>query len=176
MNQKQIGYILLSIGILLAVAVFMMKGAEDKKINAFIKDTGTCYLSDGTCLHDDRDFTLYIFGWILSSALVFFSVYLIVFDKTQKVLAEHQEKVSEALKEAKHKDEFSVFLSAFDDDNKKILKIVHENEGITQSTLRFKSGLSKAHLSELLQSLDKKGIIARKPKGKTYELFLKERK
>jgi ribosomal protein S25 len=176
MNQKQIGYILLVIGVALAISTFLLKVSEDRKIDAFIKDTGTCYLSDGTCLHDDRDFTLYIFGWIISAGLIFFSIYLIIFDRTQKVLAEHQEKVSSALKEAKQKDEFSAFLSAFDEDNKKILKIIHENEGITQSTLRFKSGLSKAHLSELLQSLEKKGIVARKPKGKTYELFLKERK
>lgn len=176
MNQKQIGYILLVVGVLLMMGTFMLKTAEDKKIEAFIHDTGTCYLSDGTCLHDDRDFTLYIFGWIISGGLMLFSLYLIFVDRTQRVLAEHQVKVSDALKEAKNKDEFSAFLSAFDEDHKKVIKLIHENEAITQSTLRFKSGLSKAHLSDMVRDLEKKGIIARKEKGKTYELFLKERK
>ena len=132
MNQRQIGYVLLAIGMILAVTTLMLKIAEDKKIDAFIKDTGTCYLSDGTCLHDDRDFTLYIAGWIISAALILFGLYLIFVDKTQKVLAEHQLKVSEALKDAKKKDEFSIFLSAFDEDNKKIAVSSGANDYLTK--------------------------------------------
>lgn len=66
MNQKQIGVILLIIGIALSIFVYLAKVREDKHIEIMIQQSGTCFLTDGTCLHADRDFTLYIFGWVLS--------------------------------------------------------------------------------------------------------------
>ncbi len=86
--------------------------------------------------------------------------------------------VSSALEKAKlhekEKDEFGSFLEAFDDAEKKILKVVKEEDGITQATLQLKAGLSKTRLSLILAALEEKGIIARKAKGKTKKVFLKK--
>ena len=179
MNQKQIGIIVLIIGILLAGLVFMIKHNEDALINQIIMEKNSCYLDDGTCLHDDRDFTFYIIGWVISAALVTLGIYLLVFDHTQKVLAEHQVKVSSALRDASKKEakqsKFQAFLEGFKEDEQKVIKAIDEQDGIQQSTLRYRTGMSKTSLSLLLKSLEAREIIARKPDGKTHKVFLKKK-
>ncbi len=177
MNQKRIGVIIITVGILLALFVYIAKIREDNYINSIIKiQGGSCYLADGTCLHNDRDFTLYILGWALSAALFSLGIYLIFFDKVQRVLAENQLKVSSALehivKTEGEKDKFEAFLSSFNDEEKSILKAIKEQEGIKQATLRFRTGIAKSTLSLILKSLEEKGIISKRATGKTNELFL----
>ncbi len=178
MNQKQIGTILLIIGILLGSLVYVIKYNEDQVINKIIAEQDSCFLEDGTCLHESRNFTFYVFGWIISAALIILGVYL-MFDKTQQVLADHQVKVSSALKEAKEmekeKDEFKAFLSGFDENEQKVIKAIHEQDGIQQSTLRFRVGMSKASLSLMLKSLEDRDIISRKTSGKTNEVYLRKK-
>lgn len=67
----------------------------------------------------------------------------------------------------------SIKSAGFDPDRRKILKTVKENDAITQSTLRFKTGMSKAHLSMLINDLERNGFISRKPKGRTYEVYIR---
>jgi uncharacterized membrane protein len=178
MNQKQIGIILIVIGILMSIFVFYVKVENEQHIALLVSETGTCFLKDGTCMHNQGQI-LYILGWVLSASIIILGIYLIFFDKTQKVLAEHQVKVSRALEEAKkqdkEKDEFKAFLSGFNEDEQKILLAIREQEGIQQSTLRFKIGMSKTSLSLLLKSLEDRGIISRKESGKTNQVFLKKK-
>ena len=55
---------------------------------------------------------------------------------------------------------------------KDVIKAIKENEGITQSTLRFKTNFSKATLSQHLKKLEERKFISRTPKGKTKQVFL----
>jgi uncharacterized membrane protein len=176
MNQKQVGIALIIAGVLLAGMIFSLKMQEDTRINMIIQQQGTCFLKDGTCLHATQNYTLFIFGWILSVGLVILGVYLIFFDRTQQMLAQQHLEVSSALKEAKKqekdKDEFHAFLSGFSADEQAVLKAVKEQEGILQSTLRYRTGMSKTTLSLLLKSLEERKIVSRKPAGKTNMIFL----
>lgn len=170
---------MLIIGVLLAGSVTFVKIREDAVLDKLIDAQGSCYLDDGTCLHDEANQAPYIIGWVLSGILVIFGIYIGFIDKTQQVLAEHQIKISSALEEAKkhekEKDEFSAFLSGFDEDEQKVLKAVKEQDGIKQSTLRYKTGISKSSLSLLLKSLEEKEIISRKEAGKTNEVYLRKK-
>ena len=71
-------------------------------------------------------------------------------------------------------DKFSLLLRPLDDNEQKVLIAVKEQEGITQSTLKYRANLSKAKVSQILTDFERKGLIARKAKGKTYQVFLTE--
>jgi len=176
MNQKQIGIILIIIGLIIASIVYTVKLREDKNISIIIaKQAGSCYLEDGTCLHD-RSLLPFIAGWILSASLLILGIYLAIFDKTQSLLAKQHLEVSSALKAAKiqdkQKDEFKAFLSGFTEEEQKVLQAIQEQEGIKQATLRYRVGMSKASLSLLLKSLAERNIVNKKPAGKTNQLYL----
>lgn len=179
MNQKQIGIIIIIASLVVAGFVYSAKLKEDKAIAAYITATGSCYLGDGTCLHDDRDYTIYIAGFALSIGLLFLGLYITFIDKTQQTLTEHQVKITSALEEAKRhdktKDEFNAFLAGFTAEEQNVLKAIKEQEGILQSTLRFKTGISKSSLSLFLKDLEERQVISRKPSGKTNQIYLRKR-
>ncbi len=179
MNQKQIGIIILILGILLTMFVTVEIKKQNTYIDWFIEEQGTCYLNDGTCLHEERSYLSFIFGSAIAIALVLFGIYLAIFDKTQMKLAKHQKEIALALKESKkqekEKSNFEAFLAGFNADEQKVLKTVKEQEGIKQATLRYKTGMSKTSLSLLLKKLEEKEIISRKPEGKTNKVYLRKR-
>ncbi|MBS1267218.1 MAG: hypothetical protein MAG795_01190 [Candidatus Woesearchaeota archaeon] len=176
MKQKQISTIIIILGIVFAAVIYSVKVREDNYIANIVDETGSCYLSDGTCLHKDRNITTYLIGGAVSVAMLFFGLYLRFIDKTQEFLEKHQKQVSKALskakKEERKKDEFQAFLAGFEEDEQKILKAVKDQEGIKQSTLRYKTNLSKTAVSLILKSLEEKGFVSRKPSGKTKEVYL----
>lgn len=71
-------------------------------------------------------------------------------------------------------DKFSLLLRPLDDNERKVLIAIKEQGGITQSTLRYRADLSKAKVSQILTDFEKKNLIERKAKGKTYSVFLAE--
>lgn len=175
MNQKQIGITLMIFGILVMLMVFMFKSQMDLSAHQLMASTGACFDEDGSCIHQRNVIQLSI-GWSLSAIIFILGVYLFFFDRTQSLLAKQHLIVSKALENASKKDSeksnFESFLSGFNTEEQSVLKSVHVQDGIKQSTLRFKTGLSKTSLSIILKSLEDRGFISRKPSGKTKEVYL----
>jgi len=178
MDQKHIGVIVILAGIVVAGIVFAARFNEDRYIMNFVQDTGTCYLDDGTCLHEDRSNLTYIAGYSVALSLILFGTYLLFIDKSPQIIGEQHVRVSRALADAKRqerkKDEFSAFLSGFPEDIQKVLKAVREQDGIKQSTLRYRTGISKTGLSLILKDLEEKQIVSRKVAGKTKEVYMQK--
>lgn len=171
MKTKYLGLILILLTILFSIFIFLAKQREDFYVNKIIEDQGgICYVN-GICLHD-REYSAYYFGGALVFILLGLSIYLLFFDRSQKALIKQQEQVTHALEEAKHRDEFRAYVAGFSEEEQKILNAVHEQEGIQQSTLRYRTGIAKTSLSLLLKSLEERGVITRKEHGKTNQVFL----
>ncbi len=170
MDNKKLGIIILIIGILVAGTILVIKINEDLIINKIIEEQGSCFLSDGTCLHSDRNYTLYIVGWIFSALILALGGYLVFFEKSQK-------EIISTLKKQKHiqieEEKFDILLKGLTKDEQKVIKAVKEQDGITQQTLRLRTDLHKSKLSIILDGLEKKELVARKEKGKTKQVFLK---
>jgi len=69
-------------------------------------------------------------------------------------------------------DELEIIKRALSEDEKAVLDEVRRAGEITQDSLRFRLGWSKAKLSRILTNLDKMNIIQRERMGKTYNVFL----
>jgi uncharacterized membrane protein len=76
-------------------------------------------------------------------------------------------------KEQTAEERFRLLLKGLDSEEKKVIKAVKEQDGITQHTLRLRSDLHKSKLSIVLDRLEKKGLVKRIVKGKTKQVFLK---
>ena len=70
-------------------------------------------------------------------------------------------------------ERFSIILKALDSHEKKVMKFIKEQDGITQSTLRLRTDMSKAKLSYVLTELERRGLIKREKKGKSLAIYLK---
>lgn len=69
---------------------------------------------------------------------------------------------------------YAILERALSDDEALLLEIIRENEGITQDSLRFRTGFSKSKVSALLLNLERKGIITRERLGRTYKVFISD--
>jgi uncharacterized membrane protein len=65
-------------------------------------------------------------------------------------------------------------LRMLDENEQKVLKVVKEQQGISQASLVLRTGLSKSKVSEILTSFEKKNLIRRKTNGRTRSVYLIE--
>ncbi len=185
MNQKTLGIFLIILGILLAGVFYKVKLDSEQQIELLQEKAGeeACFLDDGTCLHD-RQNNLFIIGEAFAVLLFSLGLYLLFFDttkETKELVAKQSEQnvqIATALKQAeeeKKKDErFTAFLAGFSEDEKKLLAAIREQDGILQSTLRYRTGLTKTDVSLLLKKFEEKGYVTKKPEGKTNKVFLRK--
>ena len=169
MDNKKLGIALVVFCIFIAVIFFSFK-SQIAEINA----AGcTCDVMEegGVCTAEQS--TVGIIDYV-SLALIFsmlaLGIYLIFFEKSQKAIVSTLEKQKQIQTE---EEKFNILLKGLNQDERTIIKAVKEQDGITQQTLRLRTDLHKSKLSILLDGLEKKGLIARKEKGKTKQVFLR---
>jgi uncharacterized membrane protein len=167
METKKLGFLILGMSIVLSLIMFSYMGSlnvqgqanncnptqECQQVNSLL---GLSHIAVG--------FLAFIF------ALGF---YLLFFNKNEALrYNDALEKIQEEKTQKTAEDNFNLLLRPLDENERKVLTSIKEQEGITQSTLKYRANLSKAKVSQILTDFEKKNLIARKAKGKTYELFL----
>ena len=164
MNNKKLGITFLAISIVVAVIIIQFMGSltiETEKLGCYETDEckevesilGLSHLSFG------------VIGFIF--ALGF---YLIFFAKGDEAILKRLEENKETLL---NKEKFNLILKGLDSYERKVVESIREQNGITQSTLRIRTDMSKAKLSYVVNDLEKKDLIKRVKKGKTFNIFLK---
>ncbi|MBW2982702.1 MarR family transcriptional regulator [Candidatus Woesearchaeota archaeon] len=170
-SRRRLGTLLILLGLAITIATLSIKASQDQLIEQTIEHDGTCYLDDGTCLHEDRPWAGYITAWIVSGILIALGAHHGFIERERREAAENHEELARNLEEARKKDELNAYLAGFNDQERLILKTVHEQQGILQSTLRYRTGMSKAALSQLLSQLEEEGHVHREKKGKTNQVY-----
>ncbi len=175
MQNKTIGTVLIVISIIVIILLFFFK----EKFTNTIPTMGT---NTEPCAHQKlADILPYFYISITFLVVVILLGLYIIFykDKEKKIVEEYQDKITKRLEDIKKteikEDKFEVFLSALDEDEKKAVRAIREQDGITQATLRIRTGLSKTKLSFILSDLEKKGILTKVAKGRTNQVFLKKK-
>lgn len=164
MENKKIGFILLIFGvILLSLFILMLQSLRQEA-----EDIG-CF-KNSRCEQIEQSLNIThlafgIFGFLLSLGF-----YLVIFSKGEEAIIRRLEAdTNKKLEE----DKFSILSKGLDEYEKKVMSVVKEEEGITQNTLRLRSDMSKAKLSQVLLNLEKKNLVKREKRGKTLAIFFK---
>jgi uncharacterized membrane protein len=168
MDNKKLGIILIIVCLVLGFLIFTFNQA----LNVQAQATCSCEAMQdgGFCPHEKQTPWQTYLGIVLISGVAALGIYLVFFEKSQKEIISTLRKQRQIQTQ---EEKFDILLKGLNSAEQKIVKAVKEQDGITQQTLRLRTDLHKSKLSILLDGLEKKGLIARKEKGKTKQVFLK---
>ena len=151
MENKNVGYILVGIALLLIIIVFLFQNALQEITAATCTSPDhslTCPMNAG--INQQTYLSLALVGIILIIGLV------LIFTKPNEKI------IVKKVKEKKRK----LDLSKLDKKEKQIVKILQDENGtIFQASLKEKTGMGKVGLTRLLDKLEAKQIIERKRRG-----------
>ena len=163
MENKKLGLLILSISIIAGILAYSLMGVMNKQTNAL-----QCYPTN-ECQRMESLLGLSHISIGLISFIGALGVYLLFFSTSEEAI---MARLEEEKKKGIEQERFELVLKSMDENEKKILKAVKDQAGITQSTLRQKADLSKAKISQVLIDFEKKSLIRRELKGKTYAVYL----
>ena len=165
MENKKLGFVILSISVVASIVAFGFMGVLGRQTSAL-----QCYPTT-ECQRVESLMGLSHIAVGLISFIGALGVYLLFFSTSEEAILKRLEEEKNMKID---QDKFELVLKAMDDNEKKVLKAIKEQEGITQSTLKFRTDLSKAKVSQILTDFEKKHLIKREEKGKTYAVYLTE--
>ena len=165
MNNKNLGITFLVISTILIIILISLI----TNLNTESKELG-CFNDEG-CLKIESTLNITHIAFGVIGFILALGFYLMFFSKgEEEILKQLKENKEASTKEEK----FNLILKGLDSYEKKVMKAVKEQDGITQNTLRIRTDMSKAKLSYVLQDLEERGLIKRVKKGKTLAVYLKE--
>lgn len=164
MENKKLGVLL----IIIAIIVGGMFVYYNSNLIEEGREIG-CYSNDD-CIGIEKSLNFSHFAIGVFSFILALGFYLLFFNKTdEKIMKRLENEKNVKIEDMK----FDILMKALDEFEKKVIRIIKEQDGITQSTLRIKADMSKAKLSYVLQELEKRGIVKRVQKGKSLAIYLK---
>ena len=173
MDNKKLGIIIIIVSVLLSITLFYVKQEIDRSYQAQIDFYGeSCPTDPDICPHalmEKASIPIYV-AIAFVVAFISLALYLIFFEKSQKAIISTLEKQRQIQTE---EEKFNILLKGLNADEQKVIKAIKDQDGITQQTLRLRTDMHKSKLSIILDNLEKKGLIARKEKGKTKQVFIK---
>ena len=178
MDNKKLGFLIIFLGIAFGVVLFIFKIQLNQLTNTLMTlSGGSCFLQNGSCIYEQSNLPL-IFGAVLTVFTLSLGFYLIYFFKAVSSYENAHKDILNEIKSTRTiesvKERFNILLTGLDEYEKKVLTTVKEQDGILQSTLKYRTDLSKSKLSMVLAQLEKKGLISKVKKGKTNLIFLKK--
>lgn len=164
MENKKLGILI----IIISLVFFLFLIYFSIKLNGESIGLG-CNPSE-ECINIKNLFTFTNIGFGFFGFILALGFYLLFFNKTEKAIFKRLEDDTHKRTE---EEKFELIVKALNDYEERVLRAVKGQNGITQNTLRLRTDMSKAKLSYVLQELEKRKLIKRKPKGKTLEVWLR---
>ena len=169
LSKKNLSVISLIVSLLFIVVIIMFSLQINGLISELMRiSNGSCFI-DGQCTHQKSNIAIYL--GVLSLIINTILSILLFFSYKSESEVNNFVKKENKIKETEEK--FNILLKGLDEDEKKIIKAVREQDGISQSTLRIRTDMSKAKLSIVLSNLEKKNLIKKIPEGKFNKIFIK---
>src|SRR3989338_5160336 len=150
MENKKLGLVILSFSAVAAVLAFGFMSTLGRQTAAL-----QCYPTS-ECNRVESLLGLSHIAVGLISFIAALGIYLLFFSTSEEaILRRLKEEKNMKLQE----DKFELVLKGMDENEKKVLKAIREQNGITQSTLKFRADLSKAKISQVLTDFERKNLI-----------------
>lgn len=165
MENKKLGFVILSISMLASILTLGFMGVLGRQTTAM-----QCYPTN-ECQRVESLMGLSHVAVGLISFIGALGIYLLFFSTSEEAILKRLEEEKNIKVE---QNKFELILKAMDESEQKVLKAIKEQDGITQSTLKFRTDLSKAKVSQILTDFEKKHLVKRELKGKTYAVYLAE--
>ena len=162
MENKNVGWMLLGISVLLIVFTFLFNST----LMGAVKNS--CFIQHGdvkSCeMYNSVNYQTY-FALGITGVIIIISLFLIFSKPNEKIIIRK-------VKEKKIQRE--VDLSSFRPEEKKIYNLVKGNGAIFQADLIEKTGFSKARMTRIIDKLEGSGLVERKSRGMTNVVVLRE--
>src|SRR3989338_6493474 len=163
MENKKLGFVILSISVIASVLAFGFMGVLGRQTSAL-----QCYPTS-ECQSVESLTSLSHIAVGLISFIGASGIYLLFFSTSEEAILKRLEEEKNMKID---QDKFQLVLKAMDENEQKVIKAIKEQDGITQSTLKFRTDLSKSKVSQILTDFEKKNLVKRELKGKTYAVHL----
>ncbi|HLA23291.1 MAG TPA: MarR family transcriptional regulator [Candidatus Nanoarchaeia archaeon] len=159
MENKNVGYLLLGISILIIFIIFIFNNAikEFGEKNCALIQEGL-FCPTHSAVNQQTYLSLVVVGLLVLVAL------FLIFSKPQERIIIR--KVG--------KRRVKIDTSELKSEEKKILSLIQENKAVFQADLIEKTGYGKAKMTRILDRLEGKGFVERKRRGMTNVVVLKE--
>ena len=168
-NKRNLGILLLIVSLIFSFSLILFYVQINKVIIELTKlNAGNCFI-DGVCTEKQSLFPIF-FGLFAVLINLLIGGYLIFINKSEDKVKDYIEN-NNKFKEDEKKFEF--LLKGLDEYEKKVIIAVKEQDGISQSTLRIRTDMSKSKLSMVLSNLEKKNLIKKIENGKFNKIYIK---
>ena len=164
MENKKLGILL----IIISIFILILFTDYTSQMNNHFTEMG-CFPNQN-CKKIEKMLSLSHVSMGVFSFLFALGFYLLFFNKTEKAIFEKLEREKE-LKVDEMK--FKILMKALDQFEQKVIEVIKEQEGIAQNTLKLRANMSKSKLSFVLKELERRGIVKRVKKGKTFSVYLR---
>ena len=165
MENKKLGFVILSFSVVATILALGFMGTLGRQTAAL-----QCYPTN-ECQRVESLIGLSNIAVGLISFIGALGIYLLFFSTSEEAILKRLEEEKNMKLD---QDKFQLVLKAMDENEQKVIKAIKEQDGITQSTLKFRTDLSKAKVSQILTDFEKKNLVKRELKGKTYSVHLIE--
>ena len=162
MENKNVGYMILGIAVLLIVIIFLYNNALKEIIvgSCGIEHAVSCPMTQS--VNQQTYLALGIVGLliIVSFILMFSKPYERLVFKTRTIKTKPEKKIFDT--------------KGLKSEEKQVLSLIQNNKTIFQADLIEKTGLGKAKMTRIIDRLEGKGFVERKRRGLTNVVVLKD--
>lgn len=166
MNNKKVGVVIVVLGLLVGVVLLVILS----QLRGNQIELG-CVPESQDCLSIESSLSITHLAVGVITGLMSLGFYLIFFSRGEEAILRRLE---EEKKRKLGEEKFGILLRGFDENEQAVLKTIKDQPGIEQNTLKLKTGLSKAKISQILNDFEKKRLIRRVAKNKTYSVYLSD--
>lgn len=160
LGTKQIGMLLLVVSIMMGLSVFFIANSAQASHEAACEAECGSVHEDHTCPMERPVYESIGYYFSISFAIIIgISGFYMMFSGVESLVLGGNNKL----------DSLMLYLK---DDEKNVIEEIRKQNGIKQSTLKYRVDFSKSKLSHLVNDLVNRGLIRREEAGKTYKLFV----